>query len=386
MDRPPLLAFSNVRWESSFQRPHHVMTRMGTRRNVVFVEEPIIGGSSSWMESLRVAPGVRVCRPHLAPRESAFGDEQLYDLDAMLRAFMDRENITDHAAWLYTPSAVKLARGLEPRAIIYDCTEGLSGFSGAPTSDERELLGCADAVLTSGPSIFRARSDSHPFVRCFPNSVDVAQFAEAREGPEPIDQRPLPRPRIGYHGPVDARLDFEILDCMAIAHPEWEIVLAGPAVGIDPSTIPQHANLSHFEHVGHAELPRYMSGWDLCILPLVSDESTRFVNPTQVLESLAADRSIVCTPIPDVIELHQDIVYLGAGPEGFIAACEAALGASLAERETRRACAARQLKRGSWDETVRRMDEILHYLGDFGCARESMPQTRAPWTYEARVS
>ena len=386
MDRPPLLAFSNVRWESSFQRQHQVMTHMGIRRNVVFVEEPIVGASSSWMESLRVAPGVRVCRPHLAPRDSTIADEQLYDLDAMLRSFMDRENITDHAAWLNSPSAVKLARGLEPRAIIYDCTDAVGGFSDAPSSDERELLACADAVLTSGPSIFRARSDNHPFVRCFPNSVDVSQFAAAREGPEPTDQYALPRPRIGYHGPVDARLDFEILDRMAIVHPEWEIVLAGPAVGIDPSDIPQHANLRHFEHVGHAEVPRYMSGWDLCIVPFVSDESTRFANPTQVLEGLAGDRPVVCTPIPDVIELHQDIVYLGAGPEGFIAAAEDALGASPAERDARRARAARQLKRSSWDETVRRMDEILHYLGDFGRARESMLQTRAPWTYEARVS
>lgn len=386
MDRPPLLAFSHVRWESFYQRPHQVMTRMGRRRNVVFIEEPLIGGSSSWMESLRVAPGVRVCRPHLAARDTSFGDEQLHELDAMLRAFMDRENINDHAAWLYTPSAVKLARGLEPRAIIYDCTDGLEGFSGRPSSDEHELLACADAVLTSGPSIFRARSDSHPFVRCLPNSVDVAQFAAAREGTEPSDQHALPRPRIGYHGPVDARLDFGILDHMAITHPEWEIVLAGPAVGIDSRTIPQHANLRHFEHVGHAELPRYMAGWDLCILPLVSDESTRYVNPTQVLESLAADRSVVSTPIPDVVELHKDIVYLGAGADGYVAACEDALGASLAEREARRARAARQLKRSSWDEIVRRMDEILHYLGDFGRARESMLQSRAPWTYEARVS
>lgn len=386
MDRPPLLAFSNVRWESSFQRPHQVMTRMGNRRNVVFIEEPLVGGPSSWMESLRVAPGVRVCRPHLAAREPAPGDEQFHDLDTMLRSFLDRENITDHAAWLYTPSAVKLARGLEPRAIIYDCTDSVGALDDLPAGDERELLACADAVLTSGPSIFRARTDSHPFVRCFPNSVDVAQFAAAREGPEPADQNALPRPRIGYHGPVDARIDFAILDQMAISHPEWEIVLAGPAVGIDPSDIPQHANLHHFDHVGHAELPRYMSGWDLCILPLVSNASTRFFNPTQVLEGLAADRSVVCTPIPDVVELHPDIVYFGAEAGGFIAACEDALGASVADREARRARAVRQLKRSSWDETVRRMDEILHYLGDFGRARESMLQTRAPWTYEARVS
>ncbi len=386
MDRPPLLAFSHARWESPFGRSHQVMTRMGLRRDVVFIEEPIFGGGSSWMESMRVAPGVRACRPHLPERDYASADEQLNDLDTMLRAFMDRENITHHAAWLYTPAAVTLARGLDPRAIIYDCTDGPREFAEVPTDDERELLACADAVLASGPSIFRARSDHHPFVRCFPNSVDVAQFTAARSGPEPADQAAIARPRIGYHGAVDARLDLEILNGIALAHPEWQVILAGPAVGIDPAQLPQHTNLHHLDHVGHAELPRYMSGWDLSILPLVTTDATRFAYPTQVLECLAAERTLVCTPLPDVVELHKDTVYFGAGPEGFITACEDALGASIAEHDAQRARAARQLRNCSWDETVRRMDEILHYLGDFGRTRESTPQPLAHWTYEARIS
>jgi len=386
MDRPPLLAFSHVRWDGVYQRPQNVMTRMGLRRSVLFVEEPMLGDGEPWLETMPVAPGVRVCRPHLANGGPAFGPAQLADVESMLNAFMDHENISDHAAWLWTPAAVKLARALEPRAIIYDCTDELSAFPDVPAEYESELLAHADAVLTSGPGIFRARSDSHPFVRCFPNSVDVAHFARATQSQEPEDQEPLARPRLGYFGVIDERVDFRILDALALAHPEWEIVLVGPAVRIDPATLPRHPNLHYIGPCGHADLPRYLSGWDLGILPLVTGDATRFLNPTQVLEYLAAERPVVSTPLDDVVELHGDIAYLGDGPEAFVSACEEAIGASLEERDVRSARARRQLKRTSWDETVRRMDEILHYLGDFGRSRESVVPVRVPWTYEARMS
>jgi UDP-galactopyranose mutase len=79
---------------------------------------------------------------------------------------------------------------------------------------------------------------------------------------------------------------------------------------------------------------------------------------------MAAERPIVSTPIRDVVEPYGDIIYVGAGPEAFVAACSKALAASPAERDRRKSRARRVLRSTSWDETARRMDDIIHHLAD----------------------
>lgn len=37
----PVVVFSHLRWNFVFQRPQHLLSRLATRRRVVFVEEPV---------------------------------------------------------------------------------------------------------------------------------------------------------------------------------------------------------------------------------------------------------------------------------------------------------------------------------------------------------
>jgi glycosyltransferase involved in cell wall biosynthesis len=378
MHRAPLVVFSHLRWNFVYQRPQHVMTRMGERRDVLFVEEPLHHDGEPWLEIASVSPGVRVCRPHLSEPGPAFGPAQQPTLERLLRDHFDRERVREIVAWLYTPMAIRLARAFKPRGIVYDCMDELSAFLGAPPElieRERELLAHADVVFTGGPSLYRAKSRLHSFVRCFPSSVDVAHFARATHATEPGDQSSLPRPRIGYCGVIDERLDPGIIEALASAHPEWSVVMIGPVVKIDPSTLPRRDNLHWLGQRNYDQLPEYFSGWDVCTMPFAINEATRFISPTKVLEYMAAGRPIVSTPITDVVEPYGDIVHVGDRPETFVAACERALGESAAARAEREARAQRVLQRTSWNETVHRMDEILHFLADYGVARQAPLQT-----------
>ena len=84
---------------------------------------------------------------------------------------------------------------------------------------EAALLERADLVFTGGLSLYEAKRKRHPRVYCFPSSVDVRHFAQAKPGApwsaEPADQAALPRPRLGFFGVIDERLDLEILDALA---------------------------------------------------------------------------------------------------------------------------------------------------------------------------
>lgn len=154
-------------------------------------------------------------------------------------------------------------------------------------------------------------------------------------------------------------MDPEILQALASSHPEWQIVIVGPVVTSDPASLPRAENIHYLGEKPYPELPAYMAGWDLALMPFALNAPTRFISPTKVLKYMAADCPIVSTPIADVADLYSEIVYLGRGPEGFVRACEKALSAPEVERGGRRTRARQILSEGSWDDTARRMNEII---------------------------
>lgn len=369
----PLVAFSHLRWSFVFQRPQHIMTRVGRERPVLFVEEPVTRpGVRPSLEVETVSAGVRVARPSLPMNGTPFGDSQQRALHELLQEQMDRDRWTEHVAWLFTPMAVRVAKSLHPHVIVYDCMDPLAAFQDAPpemAERERELLAAADVVMTGGHGLYRDKCDHHSFVRCYPSSVEVEHFANP--GAEPADQAGIPRPVLGFHGVIDERVDLELVAALAAAHPDWQVVLIGP-VKIEPATLPMAENIHYLGQKSYPELPAYLAGWDAALMPFVIGPATRYIGPTRVLEYMAADRPIASTPIVDVVANYRDIVHVGDGPDAFIAACEQTLACPADERERRRQRAREVLHRTSWDETVRRMGMIVHFLADPAPTRETI--------------
>jgi len=190
--------------------------------------------------------------------------------------------------------------------------------------------------------------------------VDAEHFRlQGKQVPESEEQSDIPHPRLGFYGVIDERLDLEIVERLSQAHPEWHIVLVGPVVKIDPDRLPRRPNIHYFGQRSYDQLPGYLAGWDVCLLPFARNDATKFISPTKTLEYMAAELPIVSTPITDVAEPYGHIVYLGDTPEEFISACEAALASSPEER-ARRAVQMRQVLAGtSWDVTVANMEKLV---------------------------
>ncbi len=359
-----LVVFSHLRWNFVYQRPQHLLSRLAKRRRVYFIEEPLHQETAepSW-ECSSPSENLTVCCLRTPVRTFGFHDEHLPAFQQLLPPFLNKEQLQESVLWYYTPMALPLGRYIHARATVYDCMDELSAFLGAPPEllqRESSLLEQADLVFTGGPSLYRAKKDRHPNVYCFPSSVDAEHFGRARQSlPEPEDQRPLPHPRLGFFGVIDERMDLGLLDALARSHPEWQIVMVGPVVKIDPAGLPRHANLHYLGQKSYAELPSYLAGWDVCLLPFARNEATRFISPTKTLEYMAAERMIVSTPITDVAEPYGNIVFLGDTPEKFVRACEEALEADASERTRRLRKMHLVLTRTSWDRTAEAMDELI---------------------------
>jgi UDP-galactopyranose mutase len=354
-----LLVFSHLRWDFVYQRPQHLLSRLGQRWSVVFFEEPVHEiDCEPWLEVLYPCIGVTVLRAHTPISEPGFADAQFPVLTALLKAWLADNQEEGMAAWLYTPMALPLVQGLEPGAIVYDCMDQLGAFKNAPErlmDRERTLLDLADVVFTGGPSLQREKSPHNPQVLCFPSSVDVSHFAQGRRDIEPAAQGAVPR--LGFFGVIDERLDLDLIDALSKAHPTWQIDLVGPVVKIDPATLPQADNLHYLGQRDYSDLPALIAGWDVCLLPFAMNASTAFISPTKTLEYMAARKRVVTTPVRDVIHLYADGVQVADTHEAFIAACEAALRESEDARRARIAVQDRLTEATSWDRTAEAMAE-----------------------------
>lgn len=358
----PLLVFSHLRWDWVYQRPQHIMSRMANYRHVHYIEEPVhCPGTDAHWEHASPTTGVTVWRPCTPIGEPGFCRAQVPTLLHLVQELVNRENLTDCVAWFYTPMAVPLVKSLQPAGIIYDCMDQLAAFKLAPPEivpHEAELFKLADVVFTGGPSLFRSKRDRHPNVHCFPSSVDEQHFAQARTArPEPPDQAPLPRPRLGYFGVIDERMDLPLIAALADNRPNWQLVMVGPCTKIDPSRLPRRPNLHYTGQQPYERLPDYLAGWDVCLLPFALNKSTQFISPTKTLEYLAAGKPIVSTPITDVAEPYGDIVLIANTHAEFIRCCERALEESVATRRHREARARELLAGTSWDATVKTMND-----------------------------
>lgn len=355
-----LIVFSHLRWNFVYQRPQHVLSRIASRWPVIFIEEPVPGSAADRLEHIAAAPGVQVWRPHVRGAAHGFHAQHKAVLQRLVGQALRRQAIRDYWLLLYTPMALAVAEILEPGGVVYDCMDELSLFRGAPRElieQETALFRTADLVFTGGRSLYNAKRDRHPSVHCFPSSVDALHFRPGTA--DHARQAQLPRPRLGYCGVIDERIDLPLIAGIADQRPDWEIVMVGPVVKIDAASVPRRPNVHWLGQQGYGELPAFINGWDVCLLPFALNESTRFISPTKTLEYMACGRPMVSTAIRDVEEPYGHVVPIRADAQGFVDACEALLQRTPAQQRAYQQAIGEILSRTSWDNTAAAMADLI---------------------------
>ena len=165
--------------------------------------------------------------------------------------------------------------------------------------------------------------------------------------------------KIGFYGVIDERFDIDLIGEMAAARPEWNIMLIGPVVKIDPATLPRHANIHYLGPKSYEELPRYLSGWDVALVPFLLNDSTKFISPTKTPEYLAAGKPVVSSAIKDVINPYgkQNLVSIANNTAEFIGAIEAYL--NFTDKTEWLSKVDKFLLTNSWDYTCSDMAELM---------------------------
>ena len=359
---PDLICFSHLRWNFVVQRPHHLMSSCSNERRVFFFEEPVIEQGAPKLAVREAAPNLYVVTPRLRP-----GQDRAQGQRNALRELCDRHDIEMPISWFYTPLALEFSRDMLSALTVYDCMHELSAFrAAAPQLQqlERELLARSDLVFAGGKSLFEAKRLLNPNVYLFPSSVDLAHFARARaEAHDPDDQARIPQPRLGFFGVIDERIDLGLIQAVATAQPEWQLVMLGPVVKIDQELLPRRPNIHYLGQKHYEQLPSYLSGWQVALMPFALNEATRFISPTKTLEYLAGGVPVVSTPIADVVSTYSEggLVRIAGDVTSFIRAVEqtlreGGLGQKLAQVD---GFIADTSWAGTWSTMSKLIDETL---------------------------
>jgi glycosyltransferase involved in cell wall biosynthesis len=346
-----LVVFSHLRWNFVYQRPQHILSRLANFYNILFVEEPFHPNTENENTSYihEVFPNLSVFNSHAE------------DIDSTLKLLKEKlGSQTIETAWFYSPSFVNALNIFSFEKVVFDCMDELTLFKNAPQSlieQERELLSKSDIVFTGGKSLYSSKKEHHHNVHCFPSSVDRKHFEKAQNGikiPEEMDA--FTSVVVGYYGVVDERIDYDLLEKTAQMSPTVDFVLIGPFAKVNPESLPSLPNIHFLGMRTYEQLPNYLKRFDIAMMPFAMNDATKFISPTKTLEYMAGGKSIISTPVYDVVRDYSKQIEIVENAEQFTTAinkliCQHKASHYLKYQEI--------LDRTSWDNTVNEMYNLM---------------------------
>ena len=392
-DRYGIVVFSHLRWGFVWQRPQQFLSRFAKKHQILFVEEPFFDrplGAEPDVSFHRVMPNVTVVTPHV---DSSWNrnpklPQRLREFTQQAIRHMNQNGEFDRPLlWYYSPMDSSWSLGyIENRGVIYDAMDELSQFSGAPRAlidNEARLMQYADVVFTGGYELSLKKKQRHDNVQFFGCGVEFDHFARAQDSSTmiPPDIDFMARPILGWFGVVDERVDYNLVGEMARMKPGWSFAMVGPVVKVDPNLLPHFPNLYFLGGRDYSVLPNYCRAFDICMMPFALNAATEYINPTKALEYFATGRSVISTPVKDVVRQHGDVVEIVKTPGEFVQAAERLLSDPPHDRIER---AIEKARRSSWESVVQNMQDLIkEAIGkkDRRSARKIAPLAEAELEY-----
>lgn len=353
---PDYLIWGVVDWHFRHQRPQQLAKMLSaTGRRVFYISSNLQdaqGGGFS-IQPLDTEGRLFDVRLQACDAPSIYSGAPSPALLAQLRASLGELLIWTRSASVVSlvqhPFWFEVARPIPGGCLVYDCLDHHQGFS-APAADllalEQRLVRDADiAVYTSDWLAEHWRSGRSGTSTVIRNAADHGFFSTR---PASVYQDPAGRRVIGYYGAIADWFDLELVAAIAVAFPEHLVLLIGADTINASQRLRAHRNIRFTGEVPYAELPGYLHGMDVCLLPFLVTPLTLATNPVKVYEYLSAGKPVVCVDLPETRQFGA-LVRRAATPDAFIAGIAQALAeAPAALAGERQAFAAEQ----TWAQRV----------------------------------
>lgn len=376
-----ILCFAPGPWRDMWRNRHQIMVRLARDNTVLWVEPRL-----SLRHTLRQLPQLkRSLAPHLehvrdglyvfhnpaalpanAPLGAGAVSSAMYQ--TAIRRAMEQAGMSHPILWLYLPEMADIIGEYGERLVVYHVVDEYSAYGGIPATYlptmqalEEQLLQRADVVFVTAPALLQSKGRFSRNVYLVPNAVDFDAFQRTLAlHPLPEAMTSLARPLIGYVGAINDKLDYALLAEVALARPQWTLALVGPpdvrlpedVTGLD--LLCKLPNVRLLRAVGVSDVPRYIAGCDVCLLPYKVNERTRNISSLKLYEYLACGKPVVSTDVPAAREA-MDEAKVAVDARTFVEAVEHALADEPQAAQRRKRIAAAN----TWEQRIESMGAVL---------------------------
>ena len=268
-------------------------------------------------------------------------------------------------SFLPTPLAQSLVEYLNPSLSIYYCANDMSaGSKGAGRLKRHEdaFFSKVDAVFCISHTLLEYAGQLNKHTYLFPAGVDFEKFEVARESDEvPFDLAAINGPVIGYIGAISGVFDQRLLVYAAHELPEASFVLIGPEV-TNVSLLMACSNIMLLGKRLHNDVPRYVKGFDVALIPYVKSAFTDAVYSCKLNEYMAMGVPVVATDLRELrvyVEHHGNVLEIARTKEEFVEKIRHAL---LVADDTSRAARIAAAQENSWNQRFTDISAVISQL------------------------
>lgn len=353
----------------------HVISRLASRWRILWVNtvgtrQPrpdLFTLRRSWEKARNWLSGLRQVSDQMWVLDAPMLPHLSYQLPRALSRYLVTQavqrvlrqiDMRDPVVFTTLPYTIWLVPQLCQRGLVYYRTDDYSHWPSADGSAlraaEGDTFNAACLVLAASHELSRIPDSSS---RCvyFPHGVDFQHFAGVQHTIAAAPLANLPKPRIGFFGLIYEKLDFELLSAVAKHLDPASLVCIGP-VDYCPASFARLSNVHLLGKKPYTELPCWLAGLDVLLLPYVRDEMIRQSRPLKLLECLATGQPTVSVDIPEV-RAFEPHLRLARTTNQFVQAVREAIDEPESElaRTTRQAV----VKGESWDCRAQQLDQLL---------------------------
>lgn len=367
-----VLAFVPDRWSPLWQVRQHVMTRFARHFHVVWVNPALGIGEHSHPGSRNAAGpedgplprGFQIYTPRIP---EFYGSRMLSNWSFRLRLGQARSHLKARGvkrtvAYLWRPTFARALDFGRYDLTVYHIDDEYSFSSvDVPVPEaERALIARVDQVFIHSPGLLEKKGNINPHTDAAPLGVPYENYAAPQ--PEPPELARVPHPRIGYIGVLKKTLNWDLLAVLADRNPAWSFVLLGPLAshaGLEDTVrgFAKRPNVTILPGRPTRETTAFPQHLDVCILPYVLDDYSKYGYPLKLHEYLAGGRPVVGTPMR-TLEDFPDVVGLATTPEDWQREIERALRPEE-QGEARTAVRRAVAREHDWDALVARMADRI---------------------------
>ena len=308
---------------------------------------------------VEVASGLHVMSPGLSlpgmKRSDALAAFNGKLIARRINNFLRPRGWRSYVCWCRVPACLFPLRQLEPAMTVYDITDDYALYEkGARAREtvrtrERLLVARADQVFITSEELRQNPAIAAAQPSLAPNGVDGDLFGQACDGGEVHPMfAALPKPIIGYIGLTSHWMDFTLLEMLGRRWP-GQVVMVGPIAAQVETRARAIPGIVWAGFVPQPELPPFLRGFDICIMPHLVNNLRRRSNPLKICEYLAMGKPFVSVQLP-ALQPFRDVVDIAVNRADFLRLVETRLAQpadpQLAERR-------RTMARGfSWDRIL----------------------------------